>query len=122
RAKTSRIDRAHPRTVAMRKIAAGLLLGAVSAIIVLLIAWVHLGVLDEISLRLYDWALRHVADPGSVNQDIVLVEINEASIRDYAEAVGRWPWPRVLQSNLIDFLQRAPARVIAYDVQLTEKL
>jgi adenylate cyclase len=105
----------------MRKIAAGLLLGAVSAIIVLLIAWVHLGGLDEIDLRLYDWALRHVADPASVNQDIVLVEINEASIRDYAEAVGRWPWPRVLQSNLIDFLQRAPARVIAYDVQLTEK-
>src|SRR3954464_5323455 len=105
----------------MRKIAAGLLLGTGSALIVFLLAWVHVGGLDEIDLRLYDWALRRVADPASVNHDIVLVEINDASIRDYADAVGRWPWPRVLQSNLIDFLERAPARVIAFDIQLTEK-
>jgi adenylate cyclase len=105
----------------MRKIAAGLLLGAGSALVILLLARVQLGGLDEIDWRLYDWALRRIADPASVNHDIVLVEINDASIRDYADAVGRWPWPRVLQSNLIDFLERAPARVIAYDIQLTEK-
>jgi adenylate cyclase len=105
----------------MRKIAAGLLLGAGSALVILLLAWVRLGGLDEIDWRLYDWALRRIADPAAVDHDIVLVEINDASIRDYAAAVGRWPWPRVLQSNLIDFLQRAPARVIAYDIQLTEK-
>jgi adenylate cyclase len=104
----------------VRKVAAGLLLGSGSALIVLLLAWAKLAGLDEIDLRLYDWSLRRLADPASVNRDIVLVEINDASIRDYAEAVGRWPWPRVLQSNLIDFLQRAPARVIAYDIQLTE--
>ncbi|HEU4939792.1 MAG TPA: adenylate/guanylate cyclase domain-containing protein [Vicinamibacterales bacterium] len=104
-----------------RKVVAGLLLGAGSALIVLLLAWARVGGLDEIDLRLYDWSLRRLADPAAVNHDIVLVEINDATIRDYADAVGRWPWPRVLQSNLIDFLQRAPARVIAYDIQLTEK-
>src|SRR4051794_15699891 len=105
----------------MRKVVAGLLIGAGSALIVLLLAAVKLGGLDEIDLRLYDWSLRRLANASAVNADIVLVEINDASIRDYADAVGRWPWPRVLQSNLIDFLQRAPARVIAYDIQLTEK-
>jgi adenylate cyclase len=104
-----------------RKVVAGLLLGAGAALIVLLLAWTKLGGLEEIDLRLYDWSLRRLADPAVVNHDIVLVEINDASIRDYADAVGRWPWPRVLQSNLIDYLQRAPARVIAYDIQLTEK-
>jgi len=104
-----------------RKVVAGLLLGAGSALIVFLLAWARLGGLDEIDLRLYDWSLQRLADPAAVNHDIVLVEINDASIRDYADAVGRWPWPRVLQSNLIDFLQRAPARAIAYDIQLTEK-
>ncbi len=104
----------------MRKAAAGLLIGAGSALVVLVLAWTRLGGLDEIDLRLYDWSLRRLANPDAVNDDIVLVEINDASIRDYAQAVGRWPWPRVLQSNLIDFLQRGPARVIAYDIQLTE--
>src|SRR4029453_2149459 len=92
-----------------------------SAFVVLLLAWTKLGGLDRLDLQIYDWSLRRLANPYLVNQDIVLVEINDASIRDYAPAVGRWPWPRVLQSNLIDFLQRAPARVIAYDIQLTEK-
>ena len=104
----------------MRKVVAGLLLGTGSALIVLLLGWAKLAGLDEIDLRLYDWSLRRLANPAAVNHDIVLVEINDASIRDYAPAVGRWPWPRVLQSNLIDFLQRAPARVIAYDIQLSE--
>src|SRR4029079_595519 len=103
-----------------RKIAAGLLLGAGSALVVLLLAWTNLGALDRLDLQLYDWSLRRLSNPYSVNRDIVLVEINDASIQDYAPAVGRWPWPRVLQSNLIDFLQRAPARVIAYDIQLSE--
>ena len=104
----------------IRKIAAGLLLGAGSALIVLILAVAQLGGLDRLDFQLYDWSLRRLANPGLVNQDIVLVEINDASIRDYSPAVGRWPWPRVLQSNLIDFLQRAPARVIAYDIQLSE--
>ena len=104
----------------MRKVVAGLLLGTGSALIILFLGWAKLAGLDEIDRRLYDWSLRRLANPAAVNQDIVLVEINDASIRDYAPAVGRWPWPRVLQSNLIDFLQRAPARVIAYDIQLSE--
>ena len=109
------------KLIKVRKVAAGLLLGAGSALIILLLGWARLAGLDEIDLRLYDWSLRQLANPAAVNRDIVLVEINDASIRDYAPAVGRWPWPRVLQSNLIDFLQRAPARVIAYDIQLSEK-
>src|SRR5215831_15505304 len=105
----------------MRKGTAGFLIGAGSALLILLLAWLKLGGLHEVDWRLYDWSLRWLANSAAVNRDIVLVEINDASIRDYAPAVGRWPWPRVLQSNLIDFLQRAPARVIAYDIQLSEK-
>jgi adenylate cyclase len=105
--------------VTVRKVVAGLLIGMGSALVVLLLGWT--GVLDKVELQLYDWSLRRLAEPGAVNHDIVLVEINDASIRDYAAAVGRWPWPRVLQSNLIDFLHRGPARVIAYDIQLSEK-
>ena len=103
----------------MRKVLAGLLLGVGAALVILLLGWT--GVLDRLELQLYDWSLRWSSDPKSVNRDIVLVEINDTSVRDYSAAVGRWPWPRVLQSNLIDFLQRAPARVIAYDIQLSEK-
>lgn len=102
----------------MRKLVAGLLLGAGAAAIVLLIGWT--GRLDRVELSLYDWRVRQAADPRSVHPDIVLVEINDTSIRDLSQVAGRWPWPRVLQSSLIDFLKRGGARVIAYDVLLSE--
>ena len=103
----------------MRKIISGLLLGVGSALIVLLLG--RAGLLDTLELSLYDWRLRLAADPASVNHDIVLVEINDLSISDLEPVAGRWPWPRVLQSNLIDFLKRGQPRVIAYDVVLTEQ-
>lgn len=101
-----------------RKILAGFSLGALAAVIVLSLG--AAGLLDTAELKAYDWRMRRVADPAAVSKDIVLVEINDASITDFAPAVGRWPWPRLVQSELIDFLKRGHAKVIAYDVQLTE--
>jgi adenylate cyclase len=102
----------------VRKVGVGVSLGLGSAVITFLLGWA--GTLERPELTLYDWRLRQIADPKSVSSDIVFVEINDTSIRDYSEAVGRWPWPRVLQSNLIEFLARGPARVIAYDLLLSE--
>jgi len=35
--------------------------------------------------------------------------------------VGRWPWPRLVHASLLDYLARAPAQVIVYDVLFTER-
>jgi adenylate cyclase len=103
----------------VRKALAGVLIGIGAAAVVLALA--RAGLLETPELRLYDWRMRLAADPASVNRDIVLVEINDLSIRDLEPVAGRWPWPRVLQSNLIDFIARGKPRVIAYDVLLTEQ-
>ena len=103
----------------LRKVVAGLSLGAVAALIALSLG--AAGSLDTAELKAYDWRMRRVADPASVNKNIVLVEINDASIRDMARAgFGRWPWPRVAMSFAIDYLKRAPAKVVAIDVSLPE--
>ena len=38
-----------------------------------------------------------------------------------APIFGRWPWPRVALSFAIDFLKRAPAKVVAVDLSLAER-
>lgn len=68
----------------------------------------------------YDARLAREAAPASASAPIVLVEINESSLRQLQPVFGRWPWPRAAHSGVIDFLTRAKARVIAYDVLLTE--
>src|SRR5688572_26240070 len=102
----------------VRKLVASVAIGLTAAVITLVLS--AAGVLEETELATYDWRIRAAADPASVNKDIVLVEINETSMRDLAPFVGRWPWPRVVFSWLVDYLNRAPARVIAIDFTFAE--
>ena len=106
--------------IIVRKVAAGLALGLVSAGLVLLLGW--WGALDRAELIAYDWRIRYAADPASVSRDIVLVEINDTSLRDLSapELAGRWPWPRVLLADVIDFLAQSSAKVVAVDLTILE--
>ena len=103
----------------MRKVLAGLLLGVGAAAIVLILG--SGGFLETAELKLYDWRMRLAADPASVNRAIVLVEINDSTIRDMEPIFGHWPWPRVALSYVIDYLHRAPAKVVAVDITLAER-
>jgi len=95
-----------------RKLIAGIAIGLTAALITLGLSWA--GFLDETELVTYDWRIRSAADPASLRDDIVIVEVNDTSIRDLAPFIGRWPWPRAVFGALIDYLNRAPARVIAH--------
>jgi adenylate cyclase len=76
--------------------------------------------LQSMEFRTYDWRLTRTARPASARKDLALVEIDEYSLRNLQPNAGRWPWPRAVHSMLIDYLQRAPAKVIAYDVDFAE--
>lgn len=102
----------------MKKLLAGLSLGFGAAALSLLLGW--LGALERPELWTYDWRVRRAADPASVNRDIVFVEFNDTTIRDLAPHLGRWPWPRIVYSTFIDYLNRAPAKVIAVDLAFLE--
>lgn len=102
----------------IRKLVAALGLGALAAITVLGLD--AAGSLDVAELKSYDWRMRLSADASSASRDIVLVEITDASIRDGSEIFGHWPWPRIAFSSTLDFLHRAPAKVVALDLLFTE--
>ena len=112
--------------MATRRIAA-LLIGLASAALVLgadrLLSAVSRGGLSPFALaelRTYDWRLTHTARPETARPDIALVEIDEYSLRSLQPNAGRWPWPRAVHSMLLDYLARAPAKVIAYDIVFSE--
>jgi adenylate cyclase len=70
--------------------------------------------------KLYDLRMRQTVDPANAPRNIAIIEIDEDSIRDLEPLVGRWPWPRVLHARLLDYLARAPARLVVYDVLFLE--
>lgn len=67
----------------------------------------------------YDWRLAQKSTPA--RDDIVIIDINESSVKAMARVVGRWPWPRLIHAGVIDYLARTRARLVVYDIQFTER-
>jgi adenylate cyclase len=108
----------------VRKLLAGIAIGIGAAGLVFLIAWP--GWLETAELKTYDWRTRTLAKiriargHPLVHPDIVLVEITDASIRDLAPHVGRWPWPRALQAMILDYISSGKPKAIAVDLTFLE--
>ncbi len=52
--------------------------------------------------------------------NVVLVLVDEASLRTLKPVVGRWPWPRSLFADVLDFLNEAGAKLVVFDILFTE--
>jgi adenylate cyclase len=60
-------------------------------------------------------AQRDTADP-----DIVLVDIDDYSLRAMSDTVGRWPWPRATHAELVEWLLAQGARAVVFDIWFSE--
>ena len=103
----------------MRKVLIGAAIGLAAAGVAALLGLIPF--VEAVEWKTYDWRIQWTADPASARKDIVLVAIDQSSVRNLEPLVGRWPWPRMVHASLLDFLARAPAKVIVYDVIFAER-
>ena len=83
-----------------------------------------LGMLDfirNIELETYDVRVAATARPSAPSNDVVLITIDDESVRRMEPLLGRWPWPRLAHATVIDYLAAAGARVIGYDILFAER-
>ena len=78
------------------------------------------GLAQTLELKTYDARLRAVATGQGPAPPIAMVLIDDHSIRQLEPLVGRWPWPRMVHAVLVNFLARAPAQLVVYDVLFSE--
>lgn len=74
-----------------------------------------------IELKTYDLRVAATARPAAPAEGIVMVWIDDDSIRRMEPLFGRWPWPRLVHATVIDYLSAAGAKVIAYDILFPER-
>ena len=80
-----------------------------------------LGIFRPLEWRSWDLRLRLFSDPTRASRDIVLFLINQYSLDIYEKEQGlTWPWPRQLYSAVIDYLRRAGAKAVFFDLTFTE--
>ncbi|MBA2564093.1 MAG: CHASE2 domain-containing protein, partial [Gemmatimonadetes bacterium] len=51
---------------------------------------------------------------------IVIVDVDNESLRLYQHDLGRWPWPREIHAAVLDYLALGEPRAVAFDFLFSE--
>ncbi len=104
----------------LRKPLAGLAIALASALLALLLYQIPL--LKTMELKIYDLEFRTLSQPSKANPDIVMIKIDDESVEkmDQALDLGRFPWPRDVYKDLLNYFERAKPRVITFDILFLE--
>ncbi len=80
------------------------------------------GFVRTAEMKLYDWRVRSTtaSREASSGPGVVLVTIDDDSIKRMEPLVGRWPWPRLVHATLLDYLAAGGAKAVVYDVLFAE--
>lgn len=93
-----------------------------SLLVLLLTGILHAsGSLQRLEWQTQDWRMRTYNAEKHAPDDIAIIMIDEPSLTYMSDLVGRWPWPRSVHADLIQFLAGAEPRALLFDVLFTEK-
>src|SRR5262252_5452910 len=98
----------------MRRLHVALCAAGAMALVTTLVI-VRPGSIVQLDLRIYDELIRHAAPPIPTGR-VSMVAVDEKSI----EEIGQWPWRRDVVARLVERLSDLGARVVAFDVILSE--
>ncbi len=68
----------------------------------------------------YDLIMKSRYSTPAPDPDIVLVDIDEASLASMAPEYGRWPWPRSVMAELVEGLAGRNPRAIVFDITFSD--
>jgi adenylate cyclase len=90
--------------------------GVAIVVFVLAVALHGSGLFQIAELKTLDHRFHQYANPEAASSKIILVAVDEPSL----EVFGRWPWARDRHGYITQYLQKAGARAIVFDVLFLE--
>ena len=69
----------------------------------------------------YDVQAKFLRAEKVSDNKIKVVLVDEASLTSMSDIAGRWPWPRAIWADLLDFLSMGGARAVLFDVLFLER-
>lgn len=82
-----------------------------------------LGVLHLVAAadtKLFDTLISHRILTPKPDPDIVIIDIDEASLAGMAKQYGRWPWPNRVLGELVDGIEAQKPRAIVFDILFSD--
>lgn len=79
--------------------------------------------ITDLELKTYD--IRAMIQQGDManqpSKDIVIVKFDDPTLNNFEDEYGTWPWPRNVHAEMIDWLNDAGAKIVAYDIMFVSK-
>ena len=76
--------------------------------------------LTPLENRLLDSFVRQSARQDQPDPEIVIIDIDEASIAALSNEVGNWPWPRSIHAELLESIFPLEPSAVVFDLMLSE--
>lgn len=96
-----------------------LYLSALLTVFVLLDASLfHIG--ENMRDRAFDFMVKNRVVVPKADPDIVIVDINEASLSAMAKEYGRWPWPRQVFGEFVENIEAQQPKAIVFDILFSD--
>ena len=89
-------------------------------LIVLFLTWL-IPVWAKLDEVYNDYWRRHIAENATPSSDILIIEIDDKSLTDLEQEIGRWPWPRSIHASVVEKLQSANVKAIVFDIIFAER-
>ena len=70
--------------------------------------------------KAFDYMVKHRVIQPKADKDIVIVDINEASLAAFAKEYGRWPWPRQVLGEFVENIQLQNPKAIVFDIVFSD--
>ncbi len=70
--------------------------------------------------KAFDFMVKHRVLTPKVDKDLVIVDINEASLAALAKEYGRWPWPRQVLGEFVENIQAQNPKAIVFDIVFSD--
>lgn len=96
-----------------------LYLSALLTVMVLLDASLfHVG--ENMRDRAFDFMVKNRIVVPKADPEIVIVDINEASLSAMAKEYGRWPWPRQVFGEFVENIEAQQPKAIVFDILFSD--
>ncbi|MGE5467097.1 MAG: CHASE2 domain-containing protein [Ignavibacteria bacterium] len=95
------------------------LAAALSAFVVADISALHL--VATMESRVFDLLISHRVRAPAPDPDIVIVDIDEASLAAMAPDFGRWPWPNQVFGEFVAGVERQQPKAIVFDILFSDR-
>src|SRR5918996_4085376 len=68
----------------------------------------------------FDLTLRYRIFAPKPDEEIIIVDIDEASLASMAKEYGRWPWPRQVLGEFLEHLELQKPKAVVFDILFSD--